>query len=186
MAAVIKLTPQQQQIIVPVLGIVAIWIFYSNFWNPLIQKTKTAETQLLDKKKKLEDAQKAQYDLIIINRELTTLRKGLEDAKKQLPKTKEIPGLLRNLTTTAEKYQIIISGIIPQSPANDVYVTNLPFNIQAKASYHTLANFFTELGTTERIININGLRMNAEISKEDPLRNMNASFTLVTYIFKGN
>ncbi len=176
-----KLT-KQHKILLVIVGIGLIYTFYSYLWRPLGTKTETLEKKIIELNGKLQLARSNTQELERIKREMESLTIQLKEIEGRLPKKKEIPSLLRNLTRMAEKYQVNITNLSPQSPAAREYFVELPFNIQSVANYHSLATFLTAVAQGERIINTANLRIGSQSGGEE--KTISATFTLITYTFK--
>ncbi|HCJ66434.1 MAG TPA: hypothetical protein DHV62_03685 [Elusimicrobia bacterium] len=176
-----KLTKQHK--ILLVVGIIAlIYVFYSYLWRPLGVKTKTVEKKITELKGKVQLARTNTQELERIKKEMESLTTELKEIESYLPKKKEIPSLLRNLTRMAEKYQVNITNLAPQSPNQRDYFVELPFSIQSVTNYHGLATFLTALAQSERIINTVNLRLTGQLGSEE--KTISATFNLITYTFK--
>lgn len=179
-----KLT-KQHKILLILVSIASIYVFYNYLWHPLGIigiKTKTAEKKITELKGKLQLARTNTQELERIKKEMESLTTELKEIEVLLPKKKEIPSLLRNLTRMAERYQVNITNLTPQLPSPKEYFVELPFSIQSFANYHSLSTFLTTLAQGERIINTTNLRLSAQSGSEE--KTISATFNLITYTFK--
>lgn len=173
---------KQQKILAVIFGIVLIYLFYQYLWSPLDKKIITIEKKNAEQKQKLALTKTNVQNLERIKKEMESLLKELKETEARLPRGKEIPSILRDLTRLAEKYQVNITNLSPQIPNPKDYFVELPFSVQSIANYHSLATFLTTLAQGKRIINTANLRIAAQPIKED--KTIAANFNLITYTFK--
>jgi len=175
---------KEKRIAAGIISVFLIYVLYQYFWSPLDKKTNQVKQKLTEQKQKLTTARNNALELERIKKEMESLLLELKKTEQRLPRSKEIPRLLRNLTQTAEKYQVSILTLSPQAPAAKEYFVELPFSIQSIGNYHSLAMFLTAVAQGERIINTANLRITAQPSKEDTTKTISAGFSLITYTFK--
>jgi len=176
-----KLT-DQHKILLIIVSIALVYGFYTYLWHPLIPKIKILEQKINELKGKLELARTNTQELERIKKEMESLTVELKEMELRLPKKREIPSLLRNLTYLAERYQVNITNLAPRPPNPRDYFVELPFSIQSVTNYHSLATFLTALGQGGRIINTTNLYLTAQSGSEE--RTVSATFNLITYTFK--
>ncbi|MFW6134266.1 MAG: type 4a pilus biogenesis protein PilO, partial [Elusimicrobiota bacterium] len=65
--------------------------------------------------------------------------------------------------------------------SRDYYMIH-PYGMQLQSDYHTLGNFFAEIGQMDRVFNIKNLSMN--LSGEESEKKLSSGFSILTYTFK--
>ncbi|RLD18426.1 MAG: hypothetical protein DRI36_01455 [Caldiserica bacterium] len=180
-----KPVTQQQKIMLAILGVIGLFVFYKRAFAPLGKKAKQYKEEIRKKEQRLAHirAKIARFDELM--REYEELKKEVEIAEKKLPRKKEIPKLLKNITDIGRKYGIDIDNFRPAGSSTKQSYTEHYFAISIKSTYHKIASFFAEIGQQERIMSIKDLILNPKNPTPEDPTDMQANFTLVVYTFKG-
>ncbi len=173
-----KKITKQQKIMLGFLSIIAIFVVYKQIYVPVGGKIKRAEKNLSEKEKKLDEARMKAGMLPQLKKEYRSLEEEVKKAERKLPRKKELPSLIRNITDSSGRYKVYISNIQPQKPEDKQLYLSHPFLVSLDADYHDLAFFLTEIGKYERIFNIKNLVLKTAGEK------ISANFTLYTYTSK--
>lgn len=120
-----------------------------------------------------------------LQQEMANLQVELADLEKQLPKTRELPALLRVLAHRAEGYGITVGTFSPQKPVAKGLYDEIPYNLSITASYHSLARFLVEMGKGDRLFAARNLALTAGASKTDPAKTVDATFQLIAFQYHG-
>jgi len=165
------------------LGLAGI-IFYS-YWslvyNP-VSKAIAADRKTVDELNgKLALARTRAGQLSKIQAEMANLQVDVAQLEKQLPKTRELPSLLRIFTHRAESFGLTLSNFAPQKTVPKGLYDEIPFNVSLSASFHSLGRFLTAMGKGERLFATRNLALTTTSSKTDPSKTINATFTLVAF-----
>ncbi len=154
-------------------------------YKPTLKKIEVIQVELQEKESKLREAESISKRLDQLKRDLAAVEVAVKEAERQLPRDKEVPGLLRIVAKLAEQVKINVSNFTPMGVQSQAYFNEVPFNLSVTANYHNLGLFFAEIAQVERIMNVRNLSMNVKTpTLEDPT-GVSASFTIVTYTFKG-
>ena len=173
-----------------VIGLVVILIaivfgFYFMSWTDLDKKAVDLrhEKETLDRKYK---EQKAVADnLPTFQQNTKKLEEDLNIALKQLPRSKEVPALLREIYTLGKKSGIEFKTFEPQHEQARKLYAELPIKLQLVGKYNEIAVFFYRVGKMSRIVNISNLDVSVTKSKggEDKL---SVHCTATTFMFTGS
>jgi len=98
-----------------------------------------------------------------------------------LPKTRELPSLLRVFTHRAEANGLTLTSFKPSRPVAKGLYDEIPYDISVTSSLHGIGHFLTAMGKGERLFAARNLAMTATASKADPSKSVNATFTLVAF-----
>jgi type IV pilus assembly protein PilO len=120
-----------------------------------LQKEYSDLQTMLDKLKEL------QKNLEKHRREYAQMQEQLQDVLKQLPETKDIPNLLRNITGVSEETRLKIKYFEPKEIKNKEYYSELPFEIKFTAPFHSAAFFFDGIRKMDRLVNITSFSLEA-------------------------
>ncbi len=123
--------------------------------DKLVQENNEAQKQLntlREIKKNIEKHRK----------EYAQMQDLLQDILKQLPETKDVPNLLRNVTSISEETRLKIKYFEPKELKNMDFYSELPFEIRFSGPFHTVAYFFDGIRKMDRIINITHFTLEAK------------------------
>ena len=147
------------------LGILAgvVLLIVAGFWFGLIS------TELEKKEKKTKQYNKLKVDLDSkrqvrqdpkeFEAKLERLRKHLEVMKGQLPDKKEIPSLLKTISSLGKESGLRFELFQPRKEIMRDFYAEIPVQIKVRGSYHEVADFFHKVGMLDRIVNISNVVM---------------------------
>ncbi|MCX5815623.1 MAG: type 4a pilus biogenesis protein PilO [Proteobacteria bacterium] len=116
-------------------------------------------------------------------KEYAQLQELLQQMLKQLPETKDIPNLLRNVSTVGTETRLKITGFEPKAVQNKEFYAELPFVIKYSGPFHHIGYFFDGIRKLERIINVTSFSL-APDSKIVPGKlNLTGECTAKTYVY---
>lgn len=116
-----------------------------------VQKEKLSET--------VAKGQQAQKNLEKIKLEIVETEKKFAKAAIVLPKTKEIPDLLRNISDLGKEAGLDFISFKPGSEIPREFYAIIPVDIQIKGPYHNLGYFLDRVSKLERIVSTNNISM---------------------------
>jgi type IV pilus assembly protein PilO len=115
--------------------------------------------------------------------EYAQLKELLQQTLKQLPETKDIPNLLRNVSNIGSETRLKITYFEPKALQNKEFYAELPFSIRYKGPYHNIGYFFDGIRKLERIINISSFTL-ANDPKAAPTRMvLTGECVATTYVY---
>ncbi len=91
--------------------------------------------------------------------ELQTLMADLKEALKELPNDREIPGLLKGISSMGKKVGLEVRKFQPLPENKREYVAEVPVALEVSGSYHEVALFFERLSKMNRIVYVQDLEM---------------------------
>lgn len=178
----IKLTPKQTQILAG--GIVLLgaggFLYYRYFWAPVSERIATAKASIEEVVGKINKAKAQAARLPQIERELVVLYQQAADAERRLPKNKDIPAIIDTVAALARKSKVGLISFIPSGATPKNYFIEVPYAIQAKATFHDLGRFFAAIALEERIFNVRNVTFGAAADGV-----ITVNFQLISYQYKG-
>ncbi|MDH5173626.1 MAG: type 4a pilus biogenesis protein PilO [Elusimicrobiota bacterium] len=175
---------KQQKVLLGIMGVLVFFMFYKYVYGPLGIKLKKVKDELVTKQARLTIARARANRLDQLKTDYELLKIKVAEAEKKLPREKEIPRLLRDITSAGRKFKIDIADFRPRKEEQQEYYVSHPFLITLDTSYHNLAYFLAEIGQYERIFHIKNLGLTPILEKENKLKGVAADFQLYTYTFK--
>lgn len=168
-----------------ILGALAFFMLYKYAYGPLGLKLRKVKNELVTKRAKLTVARERASRLDELRADYEGLKTMVEKAEKKLPREKEIPRLLRDITSAGRKFKIDISNLQPRGEEPQNYYISYPFIITLDTKYHNLGQFLAEIGQYERIFHVRNLSLTPILENEgEKLKGITADFQLYTYTFK--
>jgi type IV pilus assembly protein PilO len=122
--------------------------------KPQFETKKKLLTEYQGIKKDLEKMIAVKNNMEKSRKEYTELQEALKQVLKQLPETKDIPNLLRNVSNVGTETGIKVKYFEPKAMQNKEFYAELPFEIKYSGSYHNIGYFFDGVRKLERIIHI--------------------------------
>ncbi|MBU0951574.1 MAG: type 4a pilus biogenesis protein PilO [Elusimicrobia bacterium] len=179
---------KEQQIYISIgIGVVAFIFLYFNFLlNPVNRDISEKRRKIKETLEQVEQAKRESLQLEEFKVKSQILETEVKELQERLPKSKDIPDLIRRIAKDSEKFGIKISNFQPRptmTGASSEY-DEIPFGITYTASYHSLANFFAEIGQEKRLLATRDLSMNAQAGT-DKKTTIGGTFTLIAYMAKG-
>lgn len=117
----------------------------------LLQQKQQVETRVQNKEK---------YES-----ELNQLTADLKQALKELPNTREIPGLLKGISTLGKKVGLEIRKFEPLPEVPRDYVAEVPVALEVAGGYHEVAMFFDRLSKMNRIVYVRDIEMTNPVER---------------------
>jgi len=176
-----KPIPKEQKIFLGVIALVGLYMFYGKVWKPQGARIKELRTNIDTKRNEIIKIKKDIAGMKKIEAEFVRLQGEIAEAEKKLPKSEELPKLIREITATGSSHGIEIDNLRIASVAPRQSYEEHNYHFSITASYHKIAQFFTDICQKERIMMVKDLNLapsGAEISE------MRAAFTLVVYTYK--
>jgi type IV pilus assembly protein PilO len=91
--------------------------------------------------------------------ELQQLMADLKLALKELPEDREIPGLLKGISSLGKKVGLEVGRFQPLPEKMREYVAEVPVSLEVQGSYHEVAMFFDRLSKMNRIVYVSNIEM---------------------------
>jgi len=126
-----------------------------------LKKNKASAAQFAEYKKKMEAAQ-AKFNIVA----------------KALPKKKEVPSLLTNISQVGKDSGLAFLLFKPVAEKKKDFYAEIPIKMKLSGSYHDLGTFFDQLAGMSRIVNIKSVNM-----KKARGSRLNINCTAATYRF---
>ena len=143
-----------------ILGVIIILLaalYYSFLYSPQADEiAKLADSVEIARNEKSVKAQKA-ANLAGLRRDLQRLDAELKKAVAQLPEKREIPDLLRNISTKAQQSGLDILVFRPRAENYQDFYAEIPVDITVKGNFHNTVSFFDEVGRMDRLVNIDNI-----------------------------
>jgi type IV pilus assembly protein PilO len=114
--------------------------------------------------------------------EIQRIEAQFQEVTKQLPESKEIPDLLRQVSNMGRDSGLEITLFRQQGENIKELYADVPVEMAVRGGYHQLALFFEKVRQLDRIVNISDIGMKNPQMLESRLQ-VEASFAATTYRF---
>lgn len=155
--------------------------FYLPVTRDVAEARQKAE-RLRSERTRLQKTLDASGDLAAATSEVES---ALTAARAQLPRQKEIPELLRQVSALGHAAGLDILLFRQEPERRHELYAEVPVQMAARGGYHQLAVFFDEIGRLSRIVNVTDLSIK-EADTAGPRPIVHAAFSAVTYRFVEN
>jgi len=105
-----------------------------------------------------------------IELQIDSLQRQMDRQKQIVPDQKTADQFMRDLQQNAQQAGVEIRDYLAKPIVAKQYYTEVPFDLEIDGPYFAMLNFFERVGTAERIINVDNLRMAGIQSKQSAVR----------------
>lgn len=163
--------PKVQKIMLGVMSVVILsYVYFGTSFLPFNYPVRKAKIEALKKEHaklsaELEKARKMVGNLARLEAEYERLHEQWLSAQELLPEEKEMPELLRSVTTAGNKAGIEFALFEPQSPLPREFFTEHPIRVTVRGGYHQVGIFLSQLANMPRIVNVSRLELDTYENK---------------------
>jgi len=150
--------------------------------RPTSQKIETAQSQHTRLQTEVEEKRAIANDRDRWEEQVEQLNESLARAVKELPNDREIPELLRRISTIGKKIGLEFLLFQPVPELKRDFYADVPVKLKIEGSYHEVATFFDRIGKLNRIVNIRDIQMGDPIERSGRMV-LTIEGTAVTYRF---
>lgn len=183
---------QRLLMVVLIVGVLSYLYFGSSFFSfcyPVRKaKIESMEAEYTKLSAELEKARKTVSNLAKLEAEYERLHEQWLSAQTLLPEEKEMPELLRKVTTAGNKAGVEFMLFQPMPPVVNEFYTSHPIKVRVRGGYHHLGIFLSRLANMDRIVNVTQLAVKASTqgkNKSDRKDSVVADFMLTAYTLLG-
>lgn len=144
---------------------------------------------IIEKRNKIEGLEAEKIKLLAtlkgretLKAEIARVEAEFQEATRQLPESKEIPDLLRQVSNLGRDSGLEITLFRQQGENLKELYADVPVEMAVRGGYHQLALFFEKVRQLDRIVNIGDIAMKNPQMLEGRLQ-VEASFSATTYRF---
>jgi len=154
MDSILKLsTSRKLLILIAILFVMAGLYFYSIFM-PQHEELNGLRAELNKLVLQVNENKKVTKDLAKFRKQREELNAELKDALNQLPNEKEIPEILKNISSLGRESNLDFLLFRPKPEDPQQFYAKVPIELTVVGSYHNTGIFFDKMSKLPRIINI--------------------------------
>ncbi len=179
-----------------ILALASIYGFYAYRWQPVNEELANIQKHVdtldvLNRHAQLKIAQGSEKKLL---QEAQRYQTTLTVMRQLVPTANEVPTLLEQVSTAARRVGLDVNDIQPQPVMGGEQFDTFRYTLRVYGDFHSLAEFFTNVGSLTRIIAPVNMKLampaNAEYAKKLRRRKddaiIQAQFDIQTYVAKGS
>jgi len=155
-----KIPRSQRLILYGALYVIIVVAYWGLLYLPKggeLDALRSEKATLLEQRSQIEARVK---DKALFEEQLKRLMADLQQALKELPNDREIPGLLKSISTMGKKVGLEVRKFAPLDERTKKYVAEVPVALEVEGSYHEVALFFDRLSKMNRIVYVQDIEMN--------------------------
>lgn len=174
---------KKQKILILLLTVVLVGGAYAYLsYMPAQEQIKKLERRLKDQENELVKIKRATADIKAFERRLEKVRADFAVAQQMLPRTKEIPSLLTNISLLGADSGLDFVLFQPGGERRSGFYAEIPVNLKFEADYHSVAVFMDRVSRMERIVTFKNLKLGSRKMRGGRAQ-LTSSCVAVTYKF---
>lgn len=178
----IPLAPRVKLGIAVIIALLPLIIFYFAFYQPSSTKIDSLENQKATLTQEVKDVEAKAANLAKFTKELEESTAKFEESSALLPKDKEIPKLLKDISALGRNAGLDFLTFKPMADVPKDFYAEIPITINVKGPYHNMGYFFDQVSKLERIVSVSNIKMSSP-KREGGEMLLNSDCILVTYRF---
>ena len=152
--SILKLpTPKKVLILVVILcAIAGLYLYF--FFMPAQEELNVAQRELGKLEVELSNSKAIARDLQKFKEQVERLNEELKNALTQLPNEKEIPEILKTISSLGKESNLEFTLFRPKPEQPQQFYAKVPIELVALGNYHNIGIFFDKVSKLPRIINV--------------------------------
>lgn len=150
--------------------------------QPNFQKIAALEKKIISSTEELNRVRKAARDLPKHEEELRKAQELFDLTTILLPKSQEIPDLLRNISDIGKQSGLDFLSFTPGVETPKDFYAEIPIDIKIRGPYHNLGLFLDKISRLDRIVSVNNIKTE-KVDFEGNEILITSSCRLITYRF---
>jgi type IV pilus assembly protein PilO len=157
-----RMSKGQKLFIVIGLNIILFVFLFFFLINPLLDTKKKLTNDYQVVKKDLDKMVDIKNNMEKYRKEYAQMKEVLGDILRQLPESKDIPNLLRNVSTIGTETRVKVTYFEPGTVQNKDFYGEFPFKFKFAGPFHNIGYFFDGIRKMERVIDIRNFTLTAK------------------------
>jgi type IV pilus assembly protein PilO len=140
------------------------------------------ENQKAQLVKDIQNLKEKERNKPILLKQVAEIEDEFEEAALLLPKSKEIPKLLTDISALGRNAGLDFLTFIPRAEVPKDFYDEIPVDINIRGPYHSVGFFFDQVSKLDRIVSVSNVRMASPEKVQGEIL-LNSNCQLVTYRF---
>ena len=159
-------------------------LFYFLVFNPQSEKITVLQKNVDIASVELNKVMKTAQDLPRFKSEFEVVQREFDATATLLPKTQEIPNLLRGISDLGRAAGLDFVKFVPGVEIPKDFYAEIPIDIVIIGPYHNLGSFLDKVSKLDRIVTVNNINIDKSSSAKDEAELMlSSTCRLLTYRF---
>ena len=178
----IPLEPKTKALIGVVIFLLPVILFYFLYYQPKSSTIENLYQKEMQAGKAVAAAEAKANDLAKFQKEVEASQLDFEIKAALLPKEKEIPKLLKDISALGNNAGLDFISFKPLADRPKDFYSEIPISIKVHGPYHNVGFFFDQISKLERIVSVTNVKMDSP-TKEGGEMFLSSDCQLVTYRF---
>jgi type IV pilus assembly protein PilO len=145
----------------PVFVVLLAGLYWYFLYQPYSEEMAALQERITSKRQTVEKYQKIAAQLETFQTQVSELEARLQALLRELPESREIPGMIRQISDLGVRTGLQISLIKPMLEQRKEFYAEIPIQVRVKGQYHAVGRFFDDLAHLERVISVDGIQIEA-------------------------
>ncbi len=156
--------------------------FYPNF-GEMSSSNDAKQSELDELNIKIQEGQQAAKMRAELQAETDRLNLQLASLRRILPTDPEAGALIKWLESQAGRFNLSIKTLSEAAIKREAFYKEYAYNMEIVGNYHDLGRFLDVIGKHDRIINVRGMRVNANSGPDRVAHSIQSAFTAATFVY---
>ena len=156
--------------------------FFFLFLKPNLAEIDRLTAQQTQLEQELQKAKTRARDLPKLEADLARIQLEFDKKSALLPREKEIPQLLRDISALGTNTGLDFLRFKPMPAVPRDFYNDVPVSINVRGPYHSVGSFFDRVSKLERIVSVTNIKMSSPKLEGGEML-LNSDCQLVTYQF---
>jgi len=165
------------------LGIVLGGHFFYPGFQHMGEKNATKQEELDQLNIKIQEGQAAAKMRAELQAETDRLNVQLAALRHILPTEPEAGALIKWLESQAGRFNLNIKALSEASIKREEFYKEYAYTMEIVGNYHDLGRFLDVIGKHDRILNIRGMAIRANLGQDKLQRSIGSGFTAATFVY---
>jgi len=152
--SVLKLPTRKKVLILVIILCAMAGLYLWQFFLPSQEHLSAAQREGNKLENELNNSKAIARDLQKYNEQVAKLNEELKNALTQLPNEKEIPEILKTISSLGKESNLEFTLFRPKPEQPQQFFADVPIDLVALGSYHNVGIFFDKVSKLPRIINV--------------------------------
>ncbi|HAR96538.1 MAG TPA: hypothetical protein DCR97_11340 [Deltaproteobacteria bacterium] len=155
--------PKKYKIIIMVsICVVLFAAVFASLLMPQFKDKKAVASELASVQRELNKLQHIKNNMDKTRREYAELKDKFQQVLSQMPEQKDVPNLLRQVSTLSHETGARIRYFEPKAVQAKEFYSELPFELRYTGGYHNMGYFFDGIRRIERIVHVTSFSLEAK------------------------
>jgi type IV pilus assembly protein PilO len=154
MDSMLKLPTSKKVFILVVILVVIVGLYLYVFFLPGRNELNKTRIELSRLTKELNESKAITRELQKFKEQIAKLNEELKTALTQLPNEKEIPEILKNISSLGKESNLEFTLFRPKPEEPQQFYAKVPIELVVLGNYHSIGLFFDKVSKLPRIINV--------------------------------